>query len=377
MSDQDAFERIMASLSDAMLDETQWPATSALIDEACGAKGNAILVSEGPKDDVRSLFIGLYYRGQRREDLEREYLDSYYPTDESIPRLQELPDSRLVHTTALYTAEELKTSPTYNESLVRASAQHGLHVRLDGPGGFSVIWAIADPVSPGGWGSTQLALFKGLLPHIRQYVRVRQALGGAEALSTTLTDLLDTPRIGVIHLDRRGRIVAANDRARATLQHGDAVSDQGGFLRARAPADHVRLERLVAGALPSATAAVGGAMLLRRTSALPSFIVHVKPVGAGQSDFGAGHIAVLVLITELGRQSRIDPAPVAASLGLAQVESQVAVWLAEGRTVGEIAAATECTEASVYRRLGQICHKLDIFRQADLVRLVLSVAEFP
>lgn len=84
-----------------------------------------------------------------------------------------------------------------------------------------------------------------------------------------------------------------------------------------------------------------------------------------------------MLITELGRQSRIDPVPVAASLGLAQVESQVAVWLAEGRTVGEIAAATECTEASVYRRLGQICHKLDIFRQADLVRLVLSVAEFP
>ena len=163
MSDQDAFERIMASLSDAMLDETQWPATSALIDEACGAKGNAILVSEGPKDDVRSLFI-VYYRGQRREDLEREYLDSYYPTDESIPRLQELPDSRLVHTTALYTAEELKTSPTYNELLVRASAQHGLHVRLDGPDGFSVIWAIADSVSPSGWGSTQLAAVQRAAP---------------------------------------------------------------------------------------------------------------------------------------------------------------------------------------------------------------------
>ena len=67
----------------------------------------------------------------------------------------------------------------------------------------------------------------------------------------------------------------------------------------------------------------------------------------------------------------------AATLGLAQVESQVVVWLAEGRTVREIAAATGCAEASVYRRLGRICHKLDISRQADLVRLVLSVAEFP
>lgn len=37
MSDQDA--RILASLHDAELDPVQWPATSALIDEACGIEG--------------------------------------------------------------------------------------------------------------------------------------------------------------------------------------------------------------------------------------------------------------------------------------------------------------------------------------------------
>ena len=35
MSDQDAFERILGSLHEAMLDDSHWPATSALIDEAC------------------------------------------------------------------------------------------------------------------------------------------------------------------------------------------------------------------------------------------------------------------------------------------------------------------------------------------------------
>ena len=39
MSDQDAFERILASLYDAMLDDVHWPSTSALIDEACGSTG--------------------------------------------------------------------------------------------------------------------------------------------------------------------------------------------------------------------------------------------------------------------------------------------------------------------------------------------------
>ena len=85
MNNPDAFARILASLYDAMLDETRWPATSALIDEACGLTGNGPMVAEGPKDDVRAVFVGLYSRGQRRQDLEREYLENYHPINEAIP----------------------------------------------------------------------------------------------------------------------------------------------------------------------------------------------------------------------------------------------------------------------------------------------------
>ena len=115
MSGHDAFERILASFYDARLDDVHWPATTALIDAACGSTSNVLMVGEGPPDDIRVLSAGLYARGQRHEDLEREYLEVYHPIDEGVPRLRQLPDSRLVHVTDLYTAEELKTSPTYNE----------------------------------------------------------------------------------------------------------------------------------------------------------------------------------------------------------------------------------------------------------------------
>ncbi len=376
MSGQDAFERILASLYGAMLDDAHWPATSALIDEACGMQGNALAVGEGPKDDVQIISAGFYYRGECREDLEREYFDIYHPIDESVPRFRQLPDSRVVHATDLYSEQELKTSPTYNELLPRASGQGGLHVRLAEPDGSHIAWVSADPVAPDGWEFTQIMLFKGLLPHIRQFVRIRQALAGAGALDASVTELLDNPRIGVIHLDRRGRIVAANDRARAMLRHGDVLSDRGGVLRARVPADHTRLERLVADTLPSAGVAVSGSMLLRRTSVVPPLVVHVKPVGAPQMDFGAQRVAALVLLVEPGRQSRIDPSLVAETLGLTPAESQIAVWLTEGKTVREIAVETGRQERSIHWHLQQIYHKLDISRQADLVRLALSVVEF-
>ena len=378
MSDQEAFERILASLYDAMLDDVHWPATSALIDEACGLTGNGIMVGEGPKDDIRALFVGLYYRGQRHEDLEREYLEVYHPIDERVPRVRQLPDSRLVHVTELYTAEELKTSPTYNEALPRAQHQNGLTVRLDGPDDASHIsWGLGDPVASDGWGSSEIAMIKKLMPHIRQFIRVRQTLVRAETRNTTVSALLDNPRIGVLHLDRRGRIMEINDRARSILRQGDGLSDQDGVLRAREPADRLRLDRLVASALPASGAvAVSGSMLLGRSSGLPPLVMHVKPVAVPQPDYGARHVAALILIIEPKSQHRIDPGLVARTLGLTPMESRVAVWLAEGKSVRDMAEATGHTPGSIYWQLKQIYQKQPISRQADLVRLVLSISEF-
>ena len=377
MSGHDAFERILASLYDAMLDDGHWPATTALIDAACGSTRNVLLVGEGPPDDIRVLTAGLYIRGQRHEDLEREYLEVYHPIDERVPRLRQLPDSRLVHVTDLYTAEELKTSATYNEILPRARYQNGLNVRLDGPDRSHISWGLGDPVASDGWGSSQIAMIRKLLPHIRQFVRVRQTLVRAQTRDTTVTTLLDNPRIGVLHLDRRGHIIEVNDRARSILRHGDGLSDRDGVLCARKAADRLRLERLVASALPASGAvAVSGSMLLGRPSASPPFVVHVKPVAVPQPDYGARHIAALILIIEPKSQHRIDPDLVARTLGLTPMESRVAAGLAEGKSVRAMAEAIGHTPGSIYWHLKQIYKKQPISRQADLVRLVLSITEF-
>ena len=198
-----------------------------------------------------------------------------------------------------------------------------------------------------------------------------------EARDTTVTALLDNPRIGVLQLDRRGRILAVNDRARLILRHGDGLSDKDGVLRARLPNDQLRLERLLGAALPTSGAApVSGSMRLRRSSVLPPFVAYVKPVGVPQPDYGARHVAALVLIVEPGGHHRIDPELVANTLGLTPAESRVAVWLAEGKSVQEMAEATGHTRDAIYWLLKQIYQKKSISRQVDLVRLVLSIAEF-
>ena len=83
-----SFDRILASLHEAAFDDTYWPATSLLIDEACGAKGMSLVVGQGPDDDVRVSSEGLYRRGERQQDIEREYLERYHPFDERVPRVR-------------------------------------------------------------------------------------------------------------------------------------------------------------------------------------------------------------------------------------------------------------------------------------------------
>ncbi len=54
MSEPPTFDRILASLNDAMLDDTCWPTTSALIDEVCRTQGNCLTFAKGRPDYVRS-----------------------------------------------------------------------------------------------------------------------------------------------------------------------------------------------------------------------------------------------------------------------------------------------------------------------------------
>ena len=378
MSQQDKFDRAVAALHEAMLGDAYWSEASALIDDACGTQGSHLIVVDShARNRPEWLFDRLYYRGESRADIAQEYVADFFPIDERIPRLMQLPDRHVVHCTSLFSERELKQSPTYNDALHRANCRDSLNLRMDGPEGLDILMGLADPTESGGWNSGNIRMIERLLPHIRQFVRVRHALVRAEALGASFSELLDNNEVGVIYLDQRGRIHHSNARARDILRRGDGLSDRGGFLRARLPSDDARLARLLARALPkSGATAASGSVAVARSPVLPRFALHVNPVAIGHPDFGAPRIAAIVLIVDPGNRLRIDPGLVSASLGLTEAQSQVAVELAAGSSVRDIAVATRRQESSVRSLVKQMHARLGVTRQADLVRMVLSATRF-
>ena len=379
MNPQDLFERGVVTLQEAALGKARWSEAALLISEISGTRGNALAFADGrAQADAHFLFMRLCHDGAHREDLEREYFRDYWAEDESIPRVGRLPEGALVPTADLYTEREREKSPAYTEARRKAGMQNGLNVRLDGPGGSNIVLSLADSLEPGGWTSAQLAAVRRLLPHVRQFVRVRRTLTDARALGRSLLALPANSRCGVIQLDRNARIVAANDRACGLLRQGRELSDRDGSLSARTPRDNGELQQLLALALPRLGGpGSSGSMTIERSSSRTNLVVHVTPVSLRRRDFRARKIAVIVLIADPESTPGIDARLVQAALDLTPAESRLAVMVAAGQHARDIAAHTGRSEATVRWHIQNIFRKQGISGQADLVRRVLSLAGFP
>lgn len=377
MSLQDYFGSILTALYDAALGDTEWSHASALIDEALGIGGSQLIVLTGHTHaDTAVLFESSSCHGEPVTWGE-DYALRYFPHDERVPRFLRLPDRSIVSNTALFTAQELKTSATYNELLVRSRAQNGLVIRLAGPEHSHIAWALTDPQVSDGWNTESHAFIDSLLSHLRQFVRVRQAFARTEALSLNPTRLFNATPFGLLYLDRRGRIIEANIRAQDLLRQGNGVRARGGYLHACRPNDNTKLQSMLAQALPQyGCVATCGSLTLRRPAAQLPLTVHITPV-THRADFGANRVAVLVLLLAPKQRPHLDPTTVAKVLGLTPTESRIAAAIAQGQTVKDIANRTYRSQATVRGHLKQIHAKLSLSRQADLVRLVLTTAGLP
>ena len=241
-----------------------------------------------------------------------------------------------------------------------------------------IVWSIGDPVDRDGWTSERVETIGRLLPHLRQFVAVRHALLETGALGASLVELLDNVRAGVIQLDRRARLAAVNDRARALLRRGDGLSDRDGYLRASLPRDDAALQGLLARALPSLDGpGEGGSMPLSRPETRSRLVLHVSPVHDAGMEFGRGRVGALVLAVDPADRTGIDPRRVGKALGLTPAESRVAVALAEGKTIDDIAAATGRSRNTVKWHIQHIYAELGVSRPIELAQLVASLADLP
>jgi DNA-binding CsgD family transcriptional regulator len=155
------------------------------------------------------------------------------------------------------------------------------------------------------------------------------------------------------------------------LRCRDGISLQSGAVVTADLTARRRLTRSIAEALGADGVAVRGAdsILCPRPSGLRPYVIHVLPASHEEGR----HRAVLVIIDP--EDVPEPPVDVLRRLyGLTQTEARVAVCVLRGDGVKTIAEELAVSAATVKTHLQNVFSKTDTHRQAQLVRLLLSIS---
>ena len=368
------FDRVVEKLYRAALADVSWASAAALINELIRTIGHGVAYAEVKSIGAPVIHLARYFSGtERRPDIEQSYFRDYYPRDEAVPRLDGLCEGELIYRSDLYTRREKKTSAAYN--FFRINKTHnGLVMGIEVADGYGLVMSCGNSTEREGWGSDQLKVIKGLAPHIRQFARVRRVLADTGALGASLVELLDNRRLGLIQLERNGRIREANERARELLLTRDGLRDEGGKLAAGSQEEHAELQRLLAQALPPyGPHGAGGSMKITRRMARAPLVLEIHPAQPMRNGAGTWQLGALVLIIDPTARPPVEPDLVARLLGLTPTESRVALEVAAGQTVAGTADELGCAEHTARTHLKRVYRKLGISKQTELVRRVLSL----
>ena len=371
------FERTVETLLDAAFDDARWGDAFRAMDRLCDLNGGQLTALAADADgNTEATFAACYINGDPHEEIVADWVENYAAFSENVPRIGKLSMWRLTHNEELFTPAEKRTSLMYNGFQPKYDCRDQVAVVVDRSSderrrNSVLMWTMANGESQ--WEPDKLKRIRGLLPHIRQAVRVRQELAAAEARAyADVSALLEQTSLGTVFLDRHGAIASANETARRMLRADNGIHERRGALRASLPHDDATIRALMFRALPRlGHAAVGGYMSVRRRAGLP-LIVHVHPVTPGRADFGAQRLAALVLIRDPDA-NRLDSQIVGDVLGLTAAERRVAVLLARGRSVRDIARELHRSENTVRWTLKRVLSKTNSARQADLVRLLIQL----
>lgn len=223
-----------------------------------------------------------------------------------------------------------------------------------------------------------------LIPHLSRALGVMYRLHDAELKMTASLAALDQLACGVLVVDRTGRVSHANREAQRILKRGDGLllrQDAGSAaarLAAHEPAAQAQLRRALASVLDPQLLAAShfscSVDVARRDGALP-LLLQLAPL---PQDSGflleAGPAAAIVFVTDPDRPNRLDSSLLQRLYAVTPAEARLAAQLIAGETLATAAAHCGIGEPTARTQLRSLFEKTGTHRQADLMRLMVSLA---
>lgn len=307
---------------------------------------------------------------------QREFLDVWSAHDLVRLRTRQWVPGAIDIDQQIVPKHELLASDYYNGFMKPRDMHTVMRLTLAQRDKFLTIISLVRPRSADEFDAAAIERCRVLMPHLERAAHIRFQAQDASAMLAGLSDVADRSVTAVLLLERDGRVRFANKAASAMAATADGFLLRNGQFEIPDRNDDAAFQRLVAGAvggLQSPDAPRGGVMRLARRTGKGSYTVTVAPVKREASWFGREPMA-LVLIAD----PDVTPVPprqmLAQLFGFTAAEIRVAERLMMGDSPEQAAAFLQVKTATARWHLASIYRKTGTNRQAELVRLLLSLA---
>jgi DNA-binding CsgD family transcriptional regulator/PAS domain-containing protein len=364
-------QEVVNWIHDAALDPELWPAAVQRASAYCNSSmgilvwldlrqsGPAIATSTLPHDAVRT------------------YSSDFFLSDPGYRFHSTHPADTVSLNTDWESAESYRNSELYRNFLARVDIEdRAAVVVLRDPNHFAIFGLgrghLEDP-----YNRALLHALSDLSPHFRQAIRVSDRLRRSEADKAALTSVLDRIEDGVILLDGALRVVFTNGVAENLVAH-NALTIHHGKLSAPLHENSIMLNDLLRRVVRTSEGTgtdSGGTMALHDEDGVIRATLAASPMRTEHvgERFGLNPVRAVVFVREAREQSTSSAETLMTLFRLTPAESQVALRLAQGQSLKDIADARGLGKDTVRSQLRAVFDKTGVRRQTDLMKVLLTL----
>jgi DNA-binding CsgD family transcriptional regulator len=336
-------------------------------------KGAATLLLRSP----HVAEAGLLYSWGGSDEVLAQYARSYFPSDPFV----NLPEKQVITLHDFVGVEQLERSRFYIDYLMPWDAIYNIGVDVRDGDRLYARLRLTRGRRAGNFTASEKRFVEYLVPHFDIAMRTHAALDVTKMERAIYADAMDHLTLATVILDASGHVIHMNALARDILHRQDGISLSNDTLVLAHPADAQRLRDAISRAITVGRAAKPGivdVLRARRPSGAGHYGMMIRPAaGSVEPEEPTVSPAVAVFISV--EESLQSPQPVETIRKLFELthkEAQLALCLANGRSLQEAAGDLGITLNTARAHLRSTFSKTGIDRQARLVRAILrSVAQ--
>jgi DNA-binding CsgD family transcriptional regulator len=373
MSSQERMLAVIEAFYDAALDETRWPSALQQLTDVGESQAASFWVLDGSQTPRLPTFICLNVDPAAV----KEYLDYAAPIDPTVQYLIAHPHQPIVHDGLVISESEKDRHPYYDWHDRRIDTRFRMVGQAQLMPSVQAGVALHRARKTGRYETTEIETFAVLHRHLQRALTIGVRIGSLGAKEEVSKEWLDRCGSAVLLLDHRRRIVFTNRAAQALDMSDDGIRFSVNGIALANKHDHGELQALIAQALSSKASRgppSGGSMRARRPSGKRPFGIFVSPLSREFPALALFRPALCIVITDPEHRPLLPVSQLQAAFDLTEAEARLAGLLANGEELRRAAEQLKITYGTARTRLAQIFQKTDTRRQAELVRLLISLA---